>query len=81
MCYLWQLLPLHDNETTFCGHLYQPNCLHMHLQESTSCKECEQFLHPLWFNIKNIKCVEKECAKKKVALGLDVEVKMWLEHC
>jgi hypothetical protein len=52
----------------------------MNLQESASCKKCGQFLHPLWFDNKGIKCVEKEDEKKKVALGLDVEVKMWLEH-
>lgn len=62
------------------GHLYHPNCLRMHLQVSASCKKCGQFLHPLWFNSKGIKCVGKENKKKKVALGLDVEVKMWLEH-
>jgi hypothetical protein len=64
-----------------CGHLYHPNYFHVHLQESTSCKKCEQLLHPLWFDSKGIKCVEKEYEKKKLALGLDVEVKMWLEHC
>jgi predicted nucleic-acid-binding Zn-ribbon protein len=48
----------------------------MHSQESTSCKKCGQFLHPLWFDSKGIKCMEKEYEKKKVALGLDVEVKI-----
>ncbi len=37
---------------------------------------------PLWFDSKGIKCMEKEeYEKQKVALGMDVEVKMWLEHC
>jgi hypothetical protein len=80
MCYLWQLVLYMDIETTSCGHLYHPNRLHIHLQESTSCKKCGQFLHPLWFENKGIKCVE-EYEKKKVALGLDVEMNMWLEHC
>jgi hypothetical protein len=74
VCGNWYLYM--DVETTSCGHLYHHNCLRMHLQESTSCKKCGQFLHPLWFDSKCITCVEKE----EVALGMDTEVKMWLEH-
>jgi len=53
----------------------------MHLQKLASCKKFGQFLHPLWFDNKGIKCMEREeYKKKKMALGLDAEVKMWLEH-
>jgi hypothetical protein len=53
----------------------------MHLQNWHLVRNVGNFLHPLWFDSKGIKCMEKEeYQKKKVALGLDVEVKMWLEH-
>lgn len=70
-----------DVETMLCGHLYHPNCLHVHLQESTSCKKCGQFLHPLWFDSKRILCMEKEeYEKQRLPLGLEDEMKMWLKQ-
>jgi hypothetical protein len=68
-------------ETTSCGHLHHPNCLHVHLQESTCYKKYWHLLHPLWFDSKGIRCVEnEEYENQKVALGCDEEVNIWLEH-
>jgi hypothetical protein len=79
ICGNW--FPYMDVETTSCGHIYHPNCLWVHLQELVSYKKCGQFLHPLWFNNKGIQCVEKEeYEKQRLDLGLDDQVKKWLEH-
>ncbi len=79
VCGNW--FPYMDIKTTSCGHLHHPNCLCVHLQDSTHCKKYGQFLHPLWFDNKGIRCMEKEeYDKQKLALGLDDEVKIWLEH-
>ncbi len=77
ICNNWYLYM--DVETTLCGHLYHPNCLCVHLQDSATCKKCGQFMHPLWFDSKGIKCVDKEESEKQcLTLGLAKEVKMWL---
>ncbi len=70
-----------DIETTSCVHLYHPNYLILHFLESTSCKKCGQFQHPLWFDSKGIKCMDKaEYDKQHLTLGIDHEVKLWLNH-
>lgn len=73
--------PYMDIETTSCVHLCHPNCLNLHFQEFANCKKCGKFQHPLWFDSKSFKCMDKvEYDKQHLTLGTYHEVKLWLDH-
>lgn len=63
VCGNWYLYM--DVETTSCGHLYHPNCLCMHLQESTSCKNVGNSCTPFGLIAKALSAWKRRSTRSK----------------